>query len=202
MILTILGIVAALFTIFWPSIRSFLSSKFLPFVRQRFGEKFAAPITALTVWLDRQICFVRKGIAEAVRFIRTRIFRMETRLVMTPDGTVIGGEVTELDNGDGTITVMKKPEVVDFTALPQRMQDEFLRQKASKDGYKTGIVDKKKLLGAAVNEKINNINKNYPAELTPEQTNGMTDEEMKRELAELAKEAEKMAPREVLVDDN
>lgn len=202
MILTIIGIVAAVFTIFWPSIRSFLSTQFLPFVRQHYGEKFAAPLTSLTVWLDRQICFVRKGIAEAVRFIRTRILRMETRVVMTPDGTVIGGEVTELDNGDGTVTIMKKPSALDFTALPQKMQDELLRQQASKDGYKTGIVDQKGLLGAAVGEKLKNINKNYPTELAPEQADGMTDKEVKRELAELAKEAKKMAPREVLVNDN
>lgn len=187
MIFTIAGLVAVLMTVFWPSIRSFLARKLIPFVRQKWGEKIAGPLASLTIWLNKKACLVRKGVAEAIRFVKTRILRMESRYVMTPDGNVIGTEIREIDNGDGTITRMTKPTTVDWVDLPQSQRAEFLRQKATKDGYKTGMLDEKELALEAAKEKLASAKKEFPAKLATESTGGMTAEEAERELEELDK---------------
>ena len=151
--LTILIVVALLF-FFWPQICAFLSNRFLPWVEETFGETIGGMMKTLTVWLDRSIRGVRRGLKTAWRFFKERVLRIRT-VYSTVNGSDAKAEtISVVDVGNGRVAEIIETRTLSMDDIPLQMQEEIIRQNKDSSGVRKSEVDEKEVIHEQAKKRL------------------------------------------------
>ena len=151
-----LTIIITIFVVifFWPRIRKFFSTSLSKFIREKLGETFANYCIDVVAWLDKKIRGIRRGFKEAWLFVKKRILRMDTEVMVDGNMDCISKETTLIDMGKGKVCRIVETCDVVFDALPEEIQREIIKQNFAADGYRHGKVDNKEIIQTMAAERL------------------------------------------------
>lgn len=151
--LTLLTVLALLFY-FWPRICAFLSERFLPWVEKTFGEKIGGMMKTLTVWLDRGIRGVRRGLKTAWRFFRERVLRIRTVYATANGGDAKATTVSLIDIGQNKAVEITETRTLSMDDIPPEMQEEIIRQNQDSSGRRKAEVDETAVIRGQAKKRL------------------------------------------------
>lgn len=131
---------------FWPRIRNFFSTSLSKFIREKLGETFANYCIDVVAWLDKNIRGIRRGFKEAWLFVKKRILRMDTEVMVDGNMDCVSKDTTLIDMGNGKVSKIVTTHNVVFDELPEEIQQEIIKQNFATDGYRHGKVDNKEII--------------------------------------------------------
>ena len=139
---------------FWPRIRNFISTSLSKFLRERLGETFADYFTDVVAWLDKKIRGIRRGFKEAWLFVKKRILRMDTEVMVDGNMDCVSKDTTLIDMGNGKVGRIVETHNVVFDELPEEIQREIIKQNFATDGYRHGKLDNREVIQTMAAERL------------------------------------------------
>lgn len=139
---------------FWPGIRNFISTSLSKFLRERLGETFADYVTDVVAWLDKKIRGIRRGFKEKWLFVKKRILRMDTEVMVDGNMGCVSKGTTLIDMGNGKVGRIVETHKVDFDYLPEEIQREIIKKNFAEDGYRHGKLDNKEVIQTMAAERL------------------------------------------------
>ena len=129
-------LIIALIFFFWPRLCAFLSKTFLPWAKETFGEEIGDMLETLTIWLNRGIRGVRRGIKQAWKFLKERVLRMKS-VYSTSNGVDVTVETTaRVKLNDGRYVDIVETSDLPMDDIPLKMQEEIIRQQKTPSGVR------------------------------------------------------------------